>query len=183
LDAYTREASEITVAYGDGHMQASLTGDSNLNNIVNNLQSIHYLDGVIQSAFLSGETLFIGSGEITDTYLFNTMNKLREYKGVYIVDYDDLPTAGTPGTPTPPAPSTPTELLRVGSVPVVVGANSIVFTSPLNTADYTVEAWVIATVGGARQSNVVVVSEQKSGFIANDVLKVGELFYQAIVNV
>lgn len=181
LDAYTKEASGIVISYGDGRVQASLVGDSKRKSIIQNLYGAHYLNGVIQSAFLSGGTLFIGSGEITDTYLFETLNKLREYKGIYNIDYDTLPQPGTPGTPTPPSPSEPTEILRAGSVPVIAGGNNIVFTSALSTDQYTVMAYVI-TGAGARQDSLGISSLQTTGFIVSDVLVAGTLYYQAILD-
>ena len=182
LDSITKEASEIVVSYGDGRVKSSIVGDANRELIIDNLYGAHYLLGVIHPSFLSNGDLYIGDSEITDNYLFDTLNKLRRYKGIYSVDYSTLPEPGTPGTPTPPSPSDPVEILRAGSAPVIVGGNNIVFTSPLSTNDYTVMAYVISTVGGYRQDSLGITSLQTSGFIVSDVIKEGTLHYQAIIN-
>ena len=182
LDSITKEASEIVLGYSDGRLQSALVGDSKYKSIVNNLFGAHYLFGVIHSSFLSSGDLYIGDTTITDNYLYAALNKLRRYKGVYNVDYDTLPEPGTPGAPTPPSPSEPIEILRAGSVPVIVGGNNIVFTSPLSTDQYTVMAYVIATGGGTRQDSLGISSLQTTGFIVSDILKDGTLHYQAVLD-
>ena len=77
--------------------------------------------------------------------------------------------------------------LRAGSQAVSIGANVITFfvngvATPFGSdvgADYILDAYVM-TNSGRKQSNLVVSQYLASGFVVDDILEAGVLYYQAI---
>lgn len=73
---------------------------------------------------------------------------------------------------------------RIGIVPVLVGENGVTFykegvPSPLPDANYVVEMYVIAN-DGTMQRNLVIGVKAAWGFTVTDILRAGNLHYQAI---
>lgn len=74
--------------------------------------------------------------------------------------------------------------LRVGHQVVSIGSNLIVFflngiATPLPNASYVIETYVI-TSSGRMQRNLVISQQLAGGFIVDDILESGTLYYQAI---
>jgi hypothetical protein len=150
-----------------------------------------YLAGIIDYVYLVGTTPYLGGTAITDTDVLEASQKLWHYSGRFrdidLESYSQVTADDGDGGATDPSdPSQGSDHYRSGSVPVVAGANPVTFikngvASPLPSADYTVEAWVIAS-SGQRQSELVITTKTAGGFVANDVIKAGTLNYIATLN-
>jgi hypothetical protein len=114
--------------------------------------------------------------------------KIQHYNGIYssvdLIGYTEItPDDGDGGSTETGGGTTDPDHYRAGSLPVVAGANAVTFLkdgvpSPLASADYILDAYVIAA-SGQMQNNVVPTSKTAGGFVASDVLKAGTLYYTA----
>ena len=187
LDNYTEKAAEIAVQYTNGKESGYLTGARDIADIENQSMRVVYLWGVINHAYLTGTTPYIGGTAITDAYLNETMHKLWHYNGVYedvdLSSYSEItPDDGDGGAETPDA-GTPADNMRVGTESVTTGPASVTFevngyASPLDSANYVVSAWVISNTG-YRQDIVDISGQTAAGFTANNIIAAGTLYYIA----
>jgi len=188
------EAARVLIQYSNGYLDARFRGSANEKQVFNNMKRMHYLWSIIRSAFLSDTDVYVGDTIMADNDFETVYEKLQHYNGIYSnVDlsvYSDItPDDGDGGSDDGDSgggSTTSTDHWRAGNLPVVAGANAVTFLvggvpSPLASADYTINAYVI-TSGGQRQDNLQITTQTAGGFVASDVLKAGTLFYTAILN-
>lgn len=191
LDSIKEHAARIAREYTNGWLNARLIGAGNIDKLNDDSLRVTYLAGVIDYIYLIGTTPYLGGTAITDADVLQASQKLWHYSGRYkdtaLSGFTQVtPDEGDSGSTTPSTPSQDADHYRAGSLAVVAGANAVTFikdgvASPLPSASYTLEAWVI-TSSGQRQSELVITTKTAGGFVASDVLKAGTLYYQALLN-
>jgi len=105
------------------------------------------------------------------------IEKLRHYRGIY--KNIDLSQIGIVSESSTPSGQTTSDLIRSGQQDSVIGANAIVFSSPLGTDNYTVNVWIIGT--SESQYDLGDITKAETGFTVSDALIEGTLYYQVIV--
>lgn len=153
-----REASKILIHFGNKTLYSGALGKADYQSLSKDRQRLNFLFGAMKS------------GE-------DAMEAIRHYQ----VRDTDLSSIGSL-SPEPATPATTiTSLIRTGSKAVTTGANSVTFSSPLPSANYTVTAWVIGT--GESQYDLGTVTKSAGGFTVSDIIINGTLHYQAIINI
>lgn len=193
LDNIKEDAARILREYTNKRVQSSFTGGITYTKVFNESKRCHYLARVIDYLYLVGEIPYLGGTATTDAYVKSVMDSIWHYSGTYDgVELDSsnfstiVPDDGDGGACEGDSGSQTEDHYRSGNLAVTTGANPVTFikdgvASPLESADYTVEAWVISE-SGQRQNNIVVTGQVAGGFTASDVLKAGTLYYIATLN-
>jgi len=190
LDNIVEEASQICIGYTNERIGATLSGAINRVSLYNDSIRVHYLLGAIKAVYLVGSVPYIGLSPVEDSYVQELYQKIWHYNRKFksdLSDYDAVvPDDGEGGACDPDLIGLAEDHYRSGNIPVVVGANPVTFIkngvpTPFVENDYTVQAWAMSN-SGYRQNNVVVVGMTAGGFIANDILEAGTLYYIATLN-
>lgn len=183
------ESANILVGFTNERINAALDGKWNYNSLFNDSVRLHYLVGALSSVYLDGTTPYIGGASVTDAYIQEIYQKIWHYNRAFKADLSDyeeiVPDDGDGGAYVPNVVVIE-DYYRSGNLPVVVGANPVTFikngvAAPFSENDYTVQAWAISN-SGFRQNNVVVTGTTAGGFVANDILEAGTLYYIATLN-
>jgi len=158
------EAVGVMINFGNKVLYSGALGKHNYLSLLKDKMRLNYLYGAIN--YVS-----------TQIEVVEAIEKIRHYQ----CRATDLSTIGV--TPTPPSPPSPSygDLIRTGHKTVTIGANSVTFSSPLASSDYTVTAWVIGT--GESQYDLGTITPSAGGFTVSDVTINGTLHYQAIINI
>lgn len=190
LDSMKESAARIMREYTNGWLNARLAGAKNTIALGNDCMRVVYLAGVIDYTYLVGEVPYLGGTATTDEEILAASQKLWHYSGRFrdidLEGYSQIvPDDGDSGA-CDGSTGTTEDHYRSANLPVVAGANAVTFikdgiASPLPSAAYTVEAWVIAS-SGQRQSELVITTQTAGGFVASDVIRAGTLYYIATLN-
>jgi len=189
LNSMVEESANILVGFTNERINATLSGTNNYISLYNDTVRVHYLCGALNSVYLVGTTPYIGGSAVTDAYVQEIYQKIWHYNRAFkadLSDYDEIVPDDGEGGAYVPNVTTEDDHYRSANLPVVVGANPVTFikngvASPFTSADYTVQAWAISN-SSYRQNNVVVTGQTAGGFVANDILEAGTLYYIATLN-
>lgn len=193
LDSIKKDAARIYVEYTNGLLQAEMLGDANWKQIFDDSKRAGYLFDVIDQAYLSGATVYVGDTAVTDAYIQGTRDKIQHYSGVF--DYVDLsessydaitPDDGEGGSIDIGGTTTDSDHYRSDTLAVSAGVNVITFLkngvpSPLASAEYTLQVWV-QLASGYVQHSLVISDKVAGGFVVNDVTAAGTLSYTATLD-
>jgi len=136
--------------------------------------SMCYFNNEIANA--SGWVYQGGIFDTTDDSPTLAIEKLRHYRGIYKnIDLNQIGVISNPSS----SDQSVSDLLRSGQQPSIIGANTIVFSSPLGTDNYTVNVWIIGT--SESQYDLGDITKAETGFTVSDALIEGTLYYQVIV--
>jgi hypothetical protein len=178
VDTLRAEASEILFEFGNGMVYAGALGQPSYLSLIKENERLNYLWGIINNLQpVYGDTYAVGRTLLTSADVLSAIETIRHYKGRFNID---LSTIGDESEPVTPTPSVLSDIIRAGSQTATIGANIIVFSSPLSTTDYTVNVWVLGD--GESQFDVGVITPSVNGFTVSDIIIEGTLYYQVIVN-
>lgn len=189
LENLVEEAANIVVRFTNERVAAALNGSPKYQSLANDSMRVNFLFGALDAVYESGGDWYIGGTEVSDAYVQEIYQKIWHYNIAFKADLTDftevVPDDGEGGVCIA-NPTVTDDHYRSGNIPVVVGANPVTFikngvAAPFSENDYTVQAWAMSN-SGYRQNNVVVVGMTAGGFIANDILEAGTLYYIATLN-
>jgi hypothetical protein len=191
LDSIKQDCARLLIQFSNGYWDSRLRGTSKENqNYLDNLR-VNYLFGIIKESYLVAEVVYVGDTVIPDNEIETVFDKLWHYSGIYsdvdLSDYTDItPDNGEGGAVEDGGSTIDTDTYRSGNMAVVVGSNPVTFikdgvASPLSSNDYTVVAYV-KTPGGYQQNNLQISTLTAGGFVVEDILEAGTLYYQATLN-
>jgi len=189
LDNIKQKASEILIEYTNGMVGAMLNGYRTFKSVADGSKRIVYLHGIVDNSYLVGDVVYVGGTAVSDDYINEVFHKMWSYNGVFssvsLSDYDTVvPDDGEGGSvEVPSVPSS--DDYRAGTETVSVGNALVTFKvggvySPLPSADYVVNAYVIS-VSGFRQDIVTITNKNDFGFVAEGILEEGTLYYTATI--
>jgi len=187
LNSLVEESANILVGFTNERINASLVGSGTIQSLHKDSVRLHYLVGALNAVYLDGTTPYIGDTEITGNEVQEIYHKIWHYNRNFkadLSDYDAITEDDGEGGVVVVNVTTDDDHYRSGNLPVVVGANPVTFikngvAAPFTSALYTVQAWAISN-SGYRQNNVV--GQTAGGFVANDILEAGTLYYIATLN-
>jgi len=190
LDDIREGCAEIFVKFTNGWLDSKLRGTGKENALFYDSLRVSYLYGILSEVYLDGTTLYVGDTVVEDKEVETVFDKIWHYNGIYAIDLADyLTNTDTDGTIIPddgdgdvvvPGVTPVTDHYRSGTQVAVVGTNVIGFSSPLPSADYTIQVYVIGETG-YQQTNLVVSTVTANGFVVTDVLEAGVLTYFCVI--
>ena len=176
LESVKEEAREIFVEFTNGLCEALAMGRKNIVSIINDAMRLQWLWGLTKSGTIVIQENIVDSIDNDSPTI--AIEKLRHYRGIYKdVDLSQIGIVLNPSNPDPSGSIS--DLLRSGHQAATIGANTIVFSSPLGTTNYTVNVWVIGN--NESQYDLGDITKAETGFTVSDAIIEGTLYYQVIV--
>jgi hypothetical protein len=193
LNVIKADCARTTIEWGNGVLDAIFSFNGGFQKWFQECHRIHYLMGIVDNCDIVGGSLMCGNAVYSEANLIEILGKIEHYHGMFEDvdlskyyapdDTDPNPTPVPPFVvPTPVVVPSSADHYRAQTVDCVVGVNNVTFTTPLATADYELDATVIAT-NGMLQHNLIVTSRTANGFTVGDVIRAGRLSYFAVIRV
>ena len=195
LDVIKAHCARTTIEWGNGVLDSIFSFNGGFQKWFQECHRIHYLMGIVENCWWDDDNSVVMCGDATydEANLLAVLGKIEHYHGMFedidlsryvkpiVVDPDPDPI--DPFIVTPPIVIVVgADHYRAQTVDCVVGVNNVTFTTPLASADYELDATVIAT-NGMLQHNLIVTSRTATGFTVGDVLRAGRLSYFAVIRI
>jgi len=183
------ESANILVGFSNKRINSALSGASDYQKLYNDTVRLQFLVGALNAVYLDGTTAYIGSAEVSDSYIQEIYHKIWHYSGkdADLSVYEEIVADnGDGGSIDNGSVVVVDNNMRIGELAVGTGANVVTFylggvATPFPSTDYQVDAWLI-TNSGYMQRQVVVSNKLANGFTVEDILEAGVLHYQATLN-
>ena len=187
LDILTENAAQVLVQYDNGMLDSLLQGTGEFRKIFNNAVYLHYLYGALKGITLTSGVPYIGSAVLSGSDVEQIYHKIWHYNGQYasvdLSNYTDITAddGGGGSSSSESSSSTSSDNVRAGHQASSVGTNIVTFTvdgivSPLASADYVISAWNLTSTG-YKQVNLNVTTQIAGGFVIDNVITAGTLYY------